>query len=162
MVDTVSKNGTFVLNIPGRPDGTLDSKEIAILDRITDWMEVNGEAIYSTRPWKVYGEGPAMAKNGSSQSNGISILGPKDIRFTRNKASSVIYAIALGWPREPFVVESLGTASAAQPGKIEHVQLLGTDERLRWKQTAAGLQLELPKQYRPKADFAAALKVSVA
>ena len=67
LIDTVSKNGTFVLNIPGKPDGTIDSKEIAVLDRITDWMQVNGEAIYSTRPWKIYGEGPDMVKVGRSR-----------------------------------------------------------------------------------------------
>ena len=59
MIDTVSKNGTFILNVPGKPDGTIDSKEIAVLDGITAWMQVNGEAIYETRPWKVYGEGPS-------------------------------------------------------------------------------------------------------
>ncbi len=44
LIDTVSKNGTFILNVPGRPDGTIDSKEIAVLDGITAWMQTNGEA----------------------------------------------------------------------------------------------------------------------
>ncbi len=162
MVDTVSKNGTFILNIPGKPDGTIDRKEIAVLDGITAWMQVNGEAIYATRPWKLYGEGPDMVKSGSFQGNSISKLNAKDIRFTRNKANTAIYAIALGWPVGEFAIQSLGTASAAQPGKIAHVQLLGADEKLKWKQTAEGLRVELPKQYRPAADFAAALKVSLA
>ena len=162
MIDTVSKNGTFILNIPGKPDGTIDRKEIAVLDGITAWMQVNGEAIYETRPWKLYGEGPDMVKSGSFQGASISKLNAKDIRFTRNKTNTAIYAIALGWPVGEFVIQSLGTASAAQPGKIAHVQLLGAGERLKWKQTAEGLRVELPKQYRPAADFAAALKVSVA
>jgi alpha-L-fucosidase len=162
MIDTVSKNGTFILNIPGKPDGTIDRKEIAVLDGITAWMQVNGEAIYATRPWKVYGEGPDMVKSGSFQGNSISKLNAKDIRFTRNKANTEIYAIALGWPVGEFSIQSLGTASAAQPGKIAQVQLLGTSERLKWKQTAEGLRVELPKQYRPAVDFAAALKVSLA
>ena len=162
MIDTVSKNGTFVLNIPGKPDGTIDSKEIAVLDGITAWMQINGEAIYETRPWKIYGEGPDMIKSGSFQGTSISKLGAKDIRFTRNKTNTVIYAIALGWPVGEFVIQSLGTASAAQPGKIEHVQLLGTDAKLKWKQSAEGLRVELPKQYHPTSDLAAALKVSFA
>ncbi len=58
LIDTVSKNGTFILNIPGRPNVAIDSREIAVLDRITDWIEVNGEAIYGTRPLKALGEGP--------------------------------------------------------------------------------------------------------
>ncbi|MHB1960175.1 MAG: alpha-L-fucosidase [Acidobacteriaceae bacterium] len=162
MVDTVSKNGTFILNIPGKPDGTIDRKETAVLDGITAWMQVNGEAIYATRPWKLYGEGPDMVKSGSFQGASISKLNAKDIRFTRNKTNTVIYAIALGWPVGEFVIQSLGTASAAQPGRIEHVQLLGTGERLKWKQTAEGLRVELPRGYRPAANFAAALKVSLA
>lgn len=161
MIDTVSKNGTFILNIPGKPDGTIDSKEIAVLDGITAWMQVNGEAIYETRPWKVYGEGPNSVKAGSFQGNSISKLGEKDIRFTRNKANNVVYAIVLGWPAEPIVVQSLGLSASTQPGKIARVELIGTDERLNWKQTGEGLRVELPRQYRPAVDYAAALKVTV-
>jgi alpha-L-fucosidase len=161
MIDTVSKNGTFILNIPGKPDGTIDSKEIAVLDQITAWMQVNGEAIYETRPWKVYGEGPDMVKSGSFEGNSVNKLGVKDIRFTRNKANTVVYAIALGWPVGEFVVQSLGTSSATQPGKIAHVQLVGTEEKVVWKQGADGLRVTLPKNYRPATDFAAALKISL-
>ena len=162
MIDTVSKNGTFILNIPGKPDGTIDSKEIAVLDGITAWMQVNGEAIYATRPWKIFGEGPNMVKSGSFQGTSVRKLNAKDIRFTRNKANTAIYAIALGWPAGEFVIQSLGTASATQPGKIKSVQLLGTSEKLKWKQTAEGLRVELPRGYQPATGFAAALKVSVA
>jgi alpha-L-fucosidase len=159
MIDTVSKNGTFILNVPGKPDGTIDSKEIAVIDGITAWMQVNGEAIYETRPWKLYGEGPNSVKSGSFQGNSISSLGEKDIRFTRNKANSVIYAIALGWPKGAFTVQSLGTSSSAQPGKIQNVTVVGTDEKVVWKQTDTGLQVTLPERYRPAVDYAAALKV---
>ena len=159
MIDTVSKNGTFILNVPGKPDGTIDSKEIAVIDGITAWMQVNGEAIYETRPWKLYGEGPNSVKSGSFQGNSISALGEKDIRFTRNKANNVIYAIALGWPKGAFTIQGLGLSSSAQPGKIQNVTVLGTDEKLVWKQTDAGLQVTLPERYRPAVDYAAALKV---
>jgi alpha-L-fucosidase len=162
LIDTVSKNGTFVLDIPGKPDGTLDSKEIAVLDRITDWMQVNGEAIYETRPWKVYGEGPDTVKSGSFQGNSVNKLGASDIRFTRNKANTVLYAIVLGWPTEPLLVQSLGTRNGGGSEKVAHVQLLGTSEKLKWTQTAAGLQVELPPQFRPATDFAAALKINLA
>ena len=148
--------------MPGKPDGTIDSKEIAVLDRITDWMQVNGEAIYETRPWKVYGEGPNAIKAGSFQGNSVSQLGEKDIRFTQNKAGKVVYAIALGWPAAEIVIQSLGTANATQPGKIDRVQLLGTDQKPRWKQAADGLHVTLPADYKPPVDFAAALKVSLA
>lgn len=160
LIDTVSKNGTFILNVPGRPDGTIDSKEIAVLDGITAWMQANGEGIYGTRPWKIYGEGPNNIKSGSFQGHSISKLGPKDIRFTRNKAGNTIYAFALGWPAEPIIVEALGLSSPTQPGKVTRVELLGTGEKVKWKQEAGHLRVELPKHYRPKVDYAAALKVS--
>lgn len=162
LVDAVSKNGTFILNIPGKPDGTIDAKEEAFLDRLTPWMEVNGEAIYATRPWKIYGEGPNVVKAGSFQGHSIAKLGSKDIRFTRNKAQTVIYAIALGWPQEPIVIKALGTSAATNPGKIEDVRLLGTDEKLDWKQEPAALGVSLPQNYRPQADYAASLKVILA
>jgi alpha-L-fucosidase len=159
LIDIVSKNGTMVLNVPGRPDGTIDSKEIAVLDAVTAWMQLNGEAIYDTRPWKVYGEGPGKVDTQEFKGDSIKNLGVRDIRFTRNKANTVIYALVLGWPTGEFVVQSLGTASAAQPGKIKDVRLLGTDEKLKWTQRADGLHVELPPHYHPTADYAAALKI---
>jgi len=162
MIDTVSKNGTFILNIPGKPDGTIDSKEIAVIDGITAWMQVNGEAIYETRPWKIYGEGPNMVKSGKFQGDSISKLGEKDIRFTRNKANTVVYASALGWPAEPIVGQALGSSAATNPGRIANVELIGSGAKLRWNQSAESLRVELPREYTPAADYAAALKVTLA
>ncbi len=159
LIDLVSKNGTMVLNVPGRPDGTIDSKEIAVLDEFSAWMQPNGEAIYDTRPWKVFGEGPGKLDTREFKGDSIKNLGVRDIRFTRNKASTVIYALVLGWPAGEFVVESLGTASSVETGKIKEVRLLGTDMKVKWKQAADGLRLELPNEYHPKADYAAALKI---
>jgi alpha-L-fucosidase len=161
LIDTVSKNGTFILNVPGRPDGTIDSKEIAVLDGLTSWMEVNGEAIYETRPWKISGEGPNMIKAGSFQGESVNKLGEKDIRFTRNKANNVVYAIVLGWPADPILVRSLGLSATTSPGKITRVELLGTGANVDWKQQADALRVELPKNYRPKTEYAAALKLSL-
>ena len=98
LVDTVSKNGVMVLNIPGKPDGTIDSKEIAVLDKITAWMNVNSEAIYETRPWKIFGEGPHKVSAGAFHGDTVSSLGAEDVRFTRTKNNHVIYALLLGLP----------------------------------------------------------------
>jgi alpha-L-fucosidase len=125
-------------------------------------MKINGEAIYATRPWKIYGEGPDTIKAGSFQGDSVSKLGAKDIRFTRNKANTVIYAIALGWPSEPVVLQALGTSAATNPGRIGNVQLVGTDAKLKWKQTPEGLRVEMPSGYRAVSDYAAALKISLA
>lgn len=161
MIDTVSKNGTFILNIPGKPDGTIDSKEIAVLDGITAWMQANGEAIYATRPWKIFGEGPHAIKTGSFQGNSISALSADDVRFTRNKANNVIYAVFLGWPKGPALIKALGASASTNPGKIGKVELLGTGERVRWQQRSDALHVELPEAYRPAVDFAASLKISL-
>jgi alpha-L-fucosidase len=160
LADLVSKNGMLVLNVPGRPDGTIDSKEISVLDAFTAWMQLNGEAIFDTRPWTVYGEGPTKLDTAEFKGvESIKNLGVRDIRFTRNKANTAIYALVLGWPSGEFVVESLGKTSSAHPGKIQDVRLLGTDQKLKWRQAADGLHVELPSGYHPKADYAAALKI---
>ena len=160
LIDTVSKNGTFILNIPGRPDGTIDSKEELILERIGAWLAVNGEAIYATRPWKIYGEGPSAIRSGSFQGNSISKLSAADIRYTRNKAGTVIYAIALGWPDGEMLLRSLGTDAPTRPGRIQQVKLLGTTLSPTWRQTPAGLRVTLPN-FSPAVDFAAAIRVEL-
>jgi alpha-L-fucosidase len=161
LADTVSKNGTFILNVPGRPDGTIDSKERKIVEEIGKWMKVNGEAIYATRPWKVFGEGPAKVTEGKFQGESIKKVTAEDIRYTRNKAGTVIYAIALGWPEGRMTLRSLGTAAATKPGKVVHVELLGSHGHPVWTQTASALNVTLPRG-RPATDYSAALKIHLA
>jgi len=159
MVDAVSKNGTFILNIPGKPDGTNDSDEIKILEEIGSWMQTNGEAIYATRPWKTFGEGPHAAKSGAFAGHSTASLDSRDVRFTRSKRGDVVYAIVLGWPsKKNFEVKSLGTASSLRPGKIEQVELLGCVDKLEWNQSAEALTVEKP-MVKP-CDFAYTLKIS--
>jgi len=91
-----------------------------VLDGVTAWMQVNGEAIYETRPWKVHGEGPHSVKSGSFQGNSVSSLGPKDIRFTRNKAGNVVYVwcwLADGSNRRAVS----GNLGHDPPGKVARV-----------------------------------------
>jgi alpha-L-fucosidase len=161
MVDTVSKNGTFILNVPGKPDGTIDSKEIAVVDEIGAWLRINGEAIYETRPWTVSGEGPNQVKSGSFQGNSISALGEKDIRFTRNKANNVIYAIFLGWPSGPAQVASMGLASKTSPGKIQNVTVLGSGAKIKWTQDADALKLDMPRQSWQANDYGAVIRIAL-
>ncbi|MGH9564125.1 MAG: alpha-L-fucosidase, partial [Terracidiphilus sp.] len=159
LVDTVSKNGTFILNVPGRPDGTIDDKEIAVLDEIAAWLRINGEAIFETRPWTVYGEGPNAVTSGSFQGGSISALGEKDVRFTRNKANSVIYAIFLGWPAWHAQIASLGLANKLNPGKIRNVTLLGSDAKIDWTQKDDALHLRLPFGLPVANSYGAAVKI---
>ncbi len=165
MIDAVSKNGNFVLNIPGKPDGTIDRKEKLILSELAQWFKLNGDAIYSTRPWVVYGEGPTVVKAGSFQGNSIAKLGVKDIRFTRNKASTVINALVLGVPNEPVQIKSLGLAAGAHatkhPLKVKQVKLYGYTKSIRWQQTATGLRIFPPRDI-PNHRYAVAFAISVA
>ena len=157
------QNGTFILNVPGRPDGTIDSKEIAVLDGITAWMQTNGEAIYETRPWKVYGEGPNSVKAGSFQGESMSKLGEKDIRFTRNKANTRDLRTACWAGRQNRSPCSLWDFQPQQsPEKLPSVELLGTDQKVSWKQQCDALKVELPKLYKQTVDYAAVLKLTLA
>ena len=91
LVDIVSKNGNMLLNIPVRGDGTIDDEEMKFIEGLTRWMDVNGEAIFSTRPWKVSGEGPIREKSGTSYQDEKGLPNTsEDIRFTRK--GDVVYA----------------------------------------------------------------------
>ncbi|MEJ2147828.1 MAG: alpha-L-fucosidase, partial [Acidobacteriota bacterium] len=160
MVDAVSKNATFILDVPGKPDGTIDADEKAIVDAIGGWLQLNGEAIYATRPWKVYGEGAHQAKGGAFGGETTGQLDARDIRFTRSKRGDVVFAIVLGWPDgDRFVIKNLGTASSTKPGSVKNVELLGSHAKLEWKQSAESLTVKKPVE-KP-CDFAYALKVNL-
>ena len=160
LIDTVSRNGTFILNVPGRPDGTIDSKEIAVLGGISRWIETNGEAIYSTRPWTLVGEGPSMAGARAQGADGASLLTANDIRFTRNKEGTMVYAFVLGWPSGEVVIESLGLGSPGAPGKVHAIELLGSSETIRFRQGSEALRLQCPA--KPPCEYACAFKIRLA
>jgi len=152
LVDIVSRNGNLMLNFPLPGSGELDSRELAILSEITDWMAVNSEGIYATRPWKNFGEGPATEQKGQGRfnENGRKALTAQDIRFTTK--GKTLYAFLMGWPGAQGVVPSLGS------DKIENVELLGRG-KVNWSQDSGGLKVELPEQ-RPS-DHAVALKIAL-
>ena len=146
---------------PGKPDGTIDSKEIAVLERITAWMQVNGEAIYATRPWKIYGEGPNSVKSGSFQGNSISKLGEQGHPLHAQQSQHRCLRHRARVARRADGYPSLGTAAATRPGAVTRVELLGTEAMPQWQQTAEDLRVDLQK-IDPPADFAAALRVHIA
>ena len=154
LVDIVSKNGNLLLNIPVRGDGTIDSEERAVVEGIGAWMQTNNEAIYGTRPWKVFGEGPAIESAAPINAQGFNEgkgkpFGAEDIRFTTK--GKTLYAVMLGWPAgNETTIKSLG--AGGQAGKISQVSLLGND-KLNFQQTAAGLKIQLPEQAPGKDAF---------
>ena len=146
LADVVSKNGIFLLNIPVRGDGTIDEQEEEIVKNVGHWMKTNGEAIYATRPWKVYGEGPSVKKSGSDKDASFNIgktaMGASDIRFT--KKGDVLYAIVLGWPKDALVIHSLGAKAGLLDGTIQDVSLLGSSDKVDWKQDDDAVTIQAP------------------
>jgi alpha-L-fucosidase len=156
LIDIVSKNGALLLNIGPKADGTIPEKEREILLEIGAWLDRNGEAIYGTRPWKVYGEGPTEVSDGAFTDTKRTTFTGEDIRFAARGGD--LYAIALAWPGEEMRVKSLGTASGYCDGRIADVSLLGHAGKLEWTQEAAALKVRLP-EIKP-GDYAYAIKVA--
>ena len=160
LADIVSKNGNLLLSIPLKGDGTPDADEVAIVEGIAKWMEVNQEAIHGTRPWKVCGEGPQMASAAPLQAQGFNEgrgkpFAAEDVRFTTK--GNILYAILMGAPTNAISIKSLGTSAKLIEQPIAEVSLLGSSEKLKWSQTAEALVVEtLPAQ---SGDIARVLRI---
>lgn len=142
LVDIVSKNGNLLLNIPVRGDGTIDDKEISILEGIAKWMDINKESIFDTRPWKIFGEGPAADSanplNHAGFNEGKIKFTEKDIRFAQKK--NIVYATVMGKPTGEIFMKALGVK------KIKQIKLLGSNEPIKWKQSTNGLVIKNPNK----------------
>lgn len=153
LVDIVSKNGNLMLDVGPRPDGTIPEPIQERLLQIGAWLKVNGEAIYGTRPFKVFGEGPTKIQGGHFGEAKLKEFTPEDIRFTTH--GKTLYAIALGWPENgTLLVKTLGS------GKIEisNIQMLGSAESLEWSQSDKGLSVRFPAIQT--CEFAWALRIT--
>jgi alpha-L-fucosidase len=155
LVDIVSKNGNLLLNVVQRPDGSLDPEVEQMLHEMADWIAVNGEAIYGTRPWLVYGEGPVRTQGGHFKEDFKYTA--QDIRFTTK--GKTLYALALGWPDDgQLTIKSLARPTGQSGSKITKVSLLGYRGKVDWKQTDTGLVVTLPAQ-KPS-PYTCGLKIS--
>lgn len=142
-IDIVSKNGQLLLNISPKADGTIPDNQRAVLMDLGGWLKVNGEAIYGTRPWTLYGEGPSQMAKGGHFTKQVTYTA-KDIRFTTKE--DVMYAITLGTPVEETVIAALSLNNSllgSQP--IRSVEALSGDYVESWKQERDGLRIKLKK-----------------
>jgi alpha-L-fucosidase len=170
LADIVSKNGNLLLSVPVRGNGEIDEDEIAFLQGMAKWMDVNGEAIYGTRPWVIYGEGPStVEKAETGQFGGARDVRSKpytveDVRFT--KKGDALYAIVMALPGgddRAVVIKSLAMRSPHLGGgsrTITGVKLLGTSgsESIKWTQDENGLHVVLPTTL--PSEHAIALKIA--
>jgi alpha-L-fucosidase len=155
LVDITSKNGNLLLNVVLRPDGSLDPEVEIMLHQLADWTAVNGEAVYGTRPWLLYGEGAVKAKGGAFKENFEYTA--KDIRFTTK--GKTLYAIAMGWPADgKLAIRSLASTGDATVNQIRRVELLGYHGKLKFTQTTDGLVVDLPDQ--KLSDLTCSLKIA--
>ena len=142
-VDIVSKNGCLLLNIGPKADGTIPEEEAETLRAIGGWLDVNGEAIYGSRPWTIYGEGPTETVEGHLSERQNKRMGAEDIRFTTQ--GDTLYATALGLADDRWRIRTLGSDSEHLQGKkIAAVSLLGYAGELEWVQNADALVIDSP------------------
>ena len=159
LADIVSKNGNLMLSVPLQRDGQPDTDEIKIVSEIGTWLKVNGEAIYATRPWKIYGEGPSTIAPEKGEFDGQSDEQKKpftaeDIRFTQSKDGKTLYAIVLEIPADgTATITSLAGGSEYWPGKIGSVHLVDGG-KLKFTRDETGLHVRLPEKFDGKTAFA--------
>lgn len=147
LVDTVSKNGNLLLNVGPKADGSIPEPVTERLLALGEWLRINGEAIYGTRPWTVFGEN--APKRGAAFS-------AQDVRLTTR--DNLLYAICLGWPGEQALIRSLG-ASRLPAERIERIDMLGSPQPLDWSSQPNGLKIQAPAE-RP-GDYAYTFRLTL-
>ena len=147
LVDIVSKNGTLLLNVGPKPDGSIGPEDTAVLKEIGEWMAVNGEAIYDTHVWRKFGEGPTLIREGQFTDDVEKVFTSEDIRFTAK--GDCLYATVLSWPEDGNVlIRSLAKPVPSRvptfQGMILDVDILGSDKKPEWKHDEEGLHVSAP------------------
>jgi alpha-L-fucosidase len=159
LADIVSKNGNLMLSVPLQRGGQPDADAIKIVSEIGAWLKVNGEAIYATRPWKIFGEGLSVKSDDKEALGGQGEVQKKpvravEIRFTKSKDGKTLFAIVLEIPKDGKVtITSLAANSPNWPGEIGSVELVGGG-KLEFTRDETGVHVALPEQFAGKTAFA--------
>lgn len=138
LVDVVSKNGRVLLNITPTASGEIPAEVRHRLKEIGEWFQINGEAIYGTQPWKVYGQGPTKIIEGHLSEQQNAEKTERDIRFTQKRNN--IYAFVMDWPTKPIEITKIQTDDST----IKNVSFVGSDEKLAWSWVDNVLTIEPP------------------
>ena len=153
LVDIVSKNGNLLLSIGPRADGTIPDEVRATLLEMGAWLNRNGEAIYGTEPWRIYGEGPTEIRTGFATDQDTKPYSESDFRFTRKGDN--LYVISMACPRDGTAsVHALGLAGEAKGLEFEDVDLLGSQQKVEWLRATDALSVKLPPDAACKYGFA--------
>jgi len=144
LVDIISKNGNLLVNIGPRSDGTIPDEIQSVLREVGAWLKVNGEAIYGTRPWKIYGEGPTKIIEGAFHDTDVQAFTDHDFRFTTKNGQ--LYAFELAWPSSGEAIIHSLTATQLDGQKISAVTLLGLSSPVTFESRPDGLHLRVPTQ----------------
>lgn len=167
LADVVSKNGVMLLSAGPMADGTIPVEQVKAMEGIGAWMKPYGEAIYDTRPFVAYGEGPTVLKRDPEDEwnaygrikEGLDKLNARDVRYTRK--GSIVYAIQLGWNEQEDTRTLATFADKAKDLKVKSVSVLGSKERIQWKRTPDGLMLTQPKNKPAEAHMALVYKIEL-
>jgi len=156
LVDTVSKGGNYLLNVGPTSEGIFPEPCVERLVEVGKWLEINGKAIYGSKVWQVYGEGPRYEREATPdhvmEQKGGEAINPEDVDIRFTAKGNTIYAICLGWPKSELSVKSLGK-KVRPSAEIMAISILGSKEKVRWRRTDEGLILSSPEEIPCKYAF---------
>ncbi|MCR5415923.1 MAG: alpha-L-fucosidase [Pseudobutyrivibrio sp.] len=168
LVDVVAKNGNLLLNVGPRADGIICKEEVDILEKFGKWLEVNGEAIYDSHPWRTFGEGPTQIKEGGFSEDASSGFTPQDVRYTVR--GRYLYATVLA-PSEDgkYILKELAhdyeksEGNSKFHGVIKNIEALGfsADKEVKWHANDNGLFINTESANNSNTTFPVVFKIDL-
>jgi len=167
LAEVVSKNGVMILAAAPMAEGIIPEEQVASMEGIGNWLQLYGEAIYNTRPFVEFGQGPTkLVSNPNDNWNaygsikaGLDKLNAQDVRYTQN--GKTVYAIQLGWPgsKQELTLETF--AGKAKNMKVKSIKVLGSKERIKWSATNKGIKVTSPSKKPAEGDAAIVYKITL-